>query len=316
MHSRQSDNLTTGSKARAIAGAGIGRTSAALAFFATITIFLLAGCGDSKSPAASGGQPQPEPSGAPATSPNLTRELAVIVAEEAFKQDHSLATAVENPYDMVTRLMRFRELRRAESLPDYSDNRDRLVWIAQVEGTSRPVQKVENADGRPEIYRFNAVAIDAATGDVISRLQSEYEPFILPQAFLQKDVINVALDERDILRDSLPVSRDDAVEIVFSKYGNPVHRDRDAMETALVMYSAPVRPGGGSIGPEPTPTAAPTTTPATGPQASPTAVPTWRVRATSTPVVDRLSWLVTMPGRFGFDHCAIGGPPSEAHHTC
>ena len=216
--------------------------------------------------------------------------------------------------------MRLRELSEAASIPEFDEHRDTLVWIVQVEGTSQPpAENATTSNGQPLVYRFNAVAIDAETGDVISHMQSEYEPFILPIEFLPKAIVNTGLDERNIQRDSLPVSRDEAVDIVLAGYGYPRITNRDAIETSLVMYSNPVLPGDSSVGPLATVTPASTTAPPTstaGPPPSPTAETTPQVRVTNTPAVNRLSWLVIMPSELSFSGCFISGPAGESHLTC
>lgn len=291
-------------------------TTTAVALVAVLTMFLLSACGDSRTPAASESvTPPPAQSATSATLPELTRETAVVIAEDAFAQDHSAATAVENPHDIVTRLMRFRELRGAETLPEYATHGDNLVWIAQVEGTSHA------SNGEPAAYHFNAVAIDAVTGDVISRLQSENEPFILPLGLLPGELIDTGIDEREIQRDSLPVTRDEAVEIITSNYINGRHQEEkiEGIETALVRYSGPFRSGESSTGPTPTPTAAshqPITTSAAGSPSTPAATATTHVSATSTPVVERLSWLVIVPGQLSFSGCLISGPSREFRRPC
>jgi hypothetical protein len=287
---------------------------------AALIALLLNACGDDSRSSTVAGTPTPPGQVATSSSPNLTREQALAIASEVFTKSHSLATAVENPHDTMSRLMRLRELREAASIPEFDEHRDTLVWIVQVEGTSRPpAENATTSSGQPLVYRFNAVAIDAETGDVISRMQSEYEPFILPIEFLPKAIVNAGLDERNIQRDSLPVSRDEAVDIVLARYGNQRTTNRDAIETSLVMFSNPVLPGDSSVGPLATATpvstyAAPTST--SGPSHLPMPETTPHVRVTNTPVVNRLSWLVIMPSELSFRGCFISGPPGESHLTC
>jgi hypothetical protein len=279
-------------------------TVALVALAIALFVLFLNNDDDSNGPAPAG-SPTPQDQATPAPSPKLTREQAMALAEDALRVGDGAATAVEDPHDMVTRLMRVRDIHGAESLPAYATRRDTLVWLVQVEGESHTAQRGMVED---KTYRFNAVAVDAVTGDVVARMQSEYEPFLLPRELLPEELVNAGIDERDIQRDALPVTRDEAVRIATEQYGAP--EGANAIEVALVRYSNPSAPGADSIGPSPTPTPAS----ASGP--SPTAnsdgrelfVPNPFPQATATPISDRLSWLVIMPTDFGFSGCPISGP--------
>ena len=256
----------------------------------------------------------------PAASPALTRDQATQFAEDAFARDGDRATAVDNPHDMVTRLMRVKDIPshpEGDLVVVFARHEDTLIWLAQVEGTSRPPQAMLDQGAEDVTYRFNAVAIDASTGEVVARMQSEYEPFILPLAFLPEGLASAGIDERNISRDSLPITEDAIRDLIATEYGDSRSANIDAMELALVRYSSP-NSGTGSIGPTATPTAAGATpTPGGRDLFVPSGQATSAPLSTATPTSDRLSWLVILPSRMGFDDsCLISGPAGERHLTC
>ena len=251
--------------------------------------------------------------------PTVTREQAIFVAEAAFAENSSTTTAVDNPHNTVARLMTIDELREAESLPIYPAYRNKLVWVVQIEGESRPAKGSESNDTEPLIYRFNAAVVDATDGQMLIRLQSEFEPFILPLEFLPEELVNVESAEHSASRSALAISREEAIQFVVDEYGNR-RQNLDAIETVLVRYSNPSGGEDVTFGPRPTPTRAlavqptPTATSSVDPPIQPTA--TSAPRLTPTPVVDRLSWLVIIPGELSFSGCFISGPTNSTHSTC
>jgi hypothetical protein len=278
-------------------------------------LFLLAGCGKDD-----GGQSQP--ANGSETEPRIervevSREEAVAIAEAEFARDGELATAVEKPHDIVSRLMRVRDVHvpnGAGPLVLSSGDDQDFAWIVQTEGVSHTLDSHVQGTGRSATaFRINMVIVDAGTGDMIARSQSEYEPFILPAAFLTWEEDYEHVDYRDIDLNELTVSVDEAVVQVTLEDFLSDDNDLRRVEYELIRYSSPER----SSGPDATPT--PTTPAATPTPGGPAPTATTAARPTTTPVVDRLAWLVIVPGEFGLDHgCFVSGPPimTAGSRTC
>ncbi len=267
---------------------------------------------------------EPTVSGSDTTSPRLLgqilpaldREQAISIAVAALSESDQNTTAVEGLRSPVARLMQLDELADAESLPIYGTYGGKLVWVVQTEGESRPKESTRQPDEEPVIFRFNGVILDALSGQILTRVQSENEPFILPLEFLPEDVVDIETIEHSVARSSLGISREEAISIIDREHKIQRRHDLSKIETVLVRYSNPSTGAEGSFGPHPTPTAVghPGPTPTAGPTREATA--TSAPRPTRTPVVDRPSWLVIVPGELSFGGCFVSGPAGSTHSTC
>lgn len=152
------------------------------------------------------------------SSPLISREQAVAIAEEVMSQDWDRVTAVQGMHSTVSRLMRVRDLPDSVAISPLGTDSDTLIWAVQVEGTSRTPREVVFQAGPSAVartYRFNAAVVDAVTGKVIDRLFGVYQPIILPQQFVrQSDSLPIDYDAVELV--ALEVNPDEAIEIVVN----------------------------------------------------------------------------------------------------
>lgn len=160
------------------------------------------------------------PTATPVPRKWVSKEQVIAAAENALLRDSDSVTAVKDMRDMVTRLIRAKELHSPVDIASTAMEPDDLVWVVQVEGTSRvpgDSAEVEVEPVKKREFRFNAVVVDPVTGHVIERLYTVSEPIILPSYYRSDhtEYGTLPVDYTEAPFDSVQMTPEEAIDAVI-----------------------------------------------------------------------------------------------------